>query len=82
MGGLKRHDLIYAEFMIRFALDKLAECDERIAAAYSATNDDPEETGVAMFLTPEFEIAGQRIEKLKSELEAIQEIIIKAEDLS
>jgi hypothetical protein len=55
--------------------------DEHIAAAYSATNDDPEETGVAMFLTPEFETASRRMEKLKSELEAIQEIIIKAEDL-
>lgn len=81
MGGIKRHKLIYAEVMIKFALDKLAECDERIAAAYNATNDDPEETGVAMFLTPEFETASSRMEKLKSELEAILDIIEKAEDL-
>ena len=81
MGGLKRHDLIYAEMMIKFALDKLAECDERIAAAYNATLADPGDIGAAMVLTPEFETASSRMQKLKSELEAIQNIIVKAEDL-
>lgn len=78
---MKRKKLIYAELMIQSALHKLAEADQSIVAAYSATHDDPEETGVAMFLTPEFEIASERMEKLKSELEAIQNIIVKAEDL-
>ena len=78
---MKRKKLIYAELMIQFALHHLAEADQRIAAAYSATHDDSEGIGVAMVLTPEFETASSRMEKLKSELEAIQEIIIKAEDL-
>lgn len=81
MGGIKRKKLIYAELMIQSALHNLAEADQHIAAAYSATHDDPEGIGAAMVLTPEFEIASQRMEKLKSELEAIQDIIIKAEDL-
>lgn len=81
MGRMKRQKLIYADLMIQFALDNLAEADGRIAAAYGATHDDPEGIGVAMVLTPEFETASSRMEKLKSELEAIQEIIIKAEDL-
>lgn len=78
---MKRKKLIYAELMIQFALHHLAEADQRIAAAYSATYEDAECIGAAMVLDPEFEIASQRMEKLKSELEAIQEIIIKAEDL-
>lgn len=78
---MKRKKLIYAELMIQFALHHLAEAGQRIAAAYSATHEDAECIGAAMVLDPEFEIASQRMEKLKSELEAIQEIIIKAEDL-
>lgn len=78
---MKRKKFIYAELMIQLALHNLAEADQSIAAAYSATHDDPEGIGVAMALTPEFEIAAQRMGKLKSELEAIQDIIIKAEEL-
>ena len=78
---MKRHKLIFAEMMIMFALEALAVADERIAAAYSATHEDQEGIGAAMVLTPEFEIASQRMDKLKSELEAIKDIIEKAEDL-
>lgn len=78
---MKRKNLIHAELMIQSALHHLAEAEQSIATAYSATHDDPEGIGVAMVLTPEFEIAAQRMGKLKSELEAIQDIIIKAEEL-
>lgn len=78
---MKRKKFIYAELLIQLALHNLAEADQHIAAAYSATHDDPEGIGVAMVLTPEFETASHRMEALKSELEAIQNTIIKAEDL-
>lgn len=77
---MKRHKILSAEMLIGFALDKLSECNELIAAAYSATNADPENTGVAMFLTPEFETASHRTEKLKSELDAIRKILQEAID--
>lgn len=81
MGGMKLKKLIFAELMIQSAIHNLAEADERIAEAYSATHEDAEGIGAAMVLTPEFEIAWQRMDKLKSELEAIQDIIVKAEEL-
>ena len=77
---MKRQEILFAEMMIGFALDKLAECDNHVLTAYNATNADPEDTGVAMFLTPEFEIAAQRMGKLKSELDAIRKILREALD--
>lgn len=78
---MKRNKIMYAALMINFALDYLARADERIAEAYKATLADTEYVGAAEVLTPEFETASSRMEKLKSELEAIQDIIEKAEDL-
>lgn len=56
-------------------LDKMFDC---VRQGYTAVNAHPENTAVAMVLTPEFEIIAHRKEKLESALIAAQKILQEA----
>ena len=72
------NDRVYAEVMLENAINELDTLFDRVREAYSAVNAHPENTGVAMVLTPEFENIAQRKDKLASALKAAQKILQEA----
>ena len=72
------NDRVYAEVMLKNAINELDTLFDRVREAYSAVNAHPENTGAAMVLTPEFENIAQRKDKLESALKAAQKILQEA----
>ena len=72
------NDRVYAEVMLKNAINDLDTLFDRVREAYSAVNAHPENTAAAMVLTPEFEIIAQRMDKLESALIAAQKILQEA----
>lgn len=78
MGMMNAYDGAEALRALEGAMHELDKMFDRVRYGYTAVNAHPENTAVAMVLTPEFENIAQRKEKLESALIAAQKILQEA----
>jgi hypothetical protein len=78
MGGMNENDGAEALAALRDAMTELDKMFDRVRMGYTAAAAHPENTAVAMILTPEFEAIAQRKDKLESALIAAQKILQEA----
>lgn len=78
MGMMNQNDGEEALAALGYAMIDLDKMFDRVRYGYTAVNAHPENTAVAMVLTPEFENIAQRKDKLESALIAAQKILQEA----
>lgn len=75
---MNENDLAEAAAALEDAVIYLDKMFDRVRMGYTAATAHPENTAVAMILTPEFEIIAQRKDKLESALIVAQKILQEA----
>lgn len=78
MGMMNENDGAEALRALEDVMHELDTIGDRVREAYNAVLAHPENTAVAMVLTPEFESIAQRKDKLESALIAAQKILQEA----